>query len=197
VNDTDNQWTNEEENFLIGSSVVFAAQVTVEQYGEVIELPLQGVIVNDTEHQTDDFGLSSWPALTNNTIYTFVIEQPVGFFPAWVTSVEGDFSWNGTHYIIQHNVTVTDNLQIVFTQVANEPYVSEATGNIDSLTRYYSSETRNITITMTGASTVLIETRERFTPSYYDVVGADEWFWCGLDYTFEVQSADSVTVVWR
>lgn len=81
-----------------------------DEYGGVA-----GVNINGTNTTGSD-GFYLWEGLANNTVYSFVVEQPSGYYPAWVTNVEGSFSWNGTHYFISHNTTEaqTDYIQIYF-----------------------------------------------------------------------------------
>jgi len=160
--------------------------------------PLANITINGT-YLSDSGGYHEFTNLTYNQIYLFIVELPVDYYPRWVVNFDGSFEWNGTHFLVYHNITEAYEgyLQFSYTPIANDPYISEASGTITTVSTSYSSSSRNMYLTMTSASTALIETRERFTPSYYDVVGADQWFWIGLDYTFEVEGTSAVTVEWR
>jgi len=159
---------------------------------------LPSVTINGS-YLTNTNGLYEFTNLTYNEIYVFIAELPNGYYPRWVENVDGGFEWNGTHFVITHNVTEGHEgyLKFVFTLDPNAPHIPEATGYLTTVSVFYSSTTRRMYLTMTGATTALIDTHERFTPRYYDVSGATDWFWIGLVYTFEVEGTSAVTVEWR
>jgi len=159
---------------------------------------LSGILVNGT-YPTDTSGHYEFANLTYNQEYLFIIDLPTGYQPRWVKNFNGSFSWNGTHFLVYHTVTEshTGYIGVIYTSGSNDPYISEATGQILTVFTSYSSSSRIMFLNMTAASVALIQTRERFTPSYYDVSGATDWFWIGLDYTFEVEGTSEITVEWR
>jgi len=158
---------------------------------------IEGVLINGTA-ETDAMGFYTWANLTLNQEYTFIVEAPTSSRPRWVVGADS-FSWNGSHYTFTYNITESahDILVRFYFGAESDVHLISATGRLTGVVPTYSSQFRNITIYMSETSTVLIDTQVRYTPSYYDVVFADEWFWHGLDYTFEVQSATNVTAVWR
>ena len=97
------------------------------------ESTLPDVTINGT-HVTDSYGYYEWENLTYNTIYTFIVEKPVGFYPLWVLNVEGSFSWNTTHYILSHNTTEAQEepIGIYFNSQANQPYINTTDAKLTS-----------------------------------------------------------------
>lgn len=169
-----------------GTSAVFSVY---------FDLGIQGVKINGS-YTTNEQGYYEWTNLTKNQIYVFEVEKPSSYYPGWCLNVTESFSWNGTHYILSHNLTSVQTYVDIYFPSVNEPYISEATGKLLSVSSSY-TRTRNVIFTTSGEATVTIYTEERFTPDYYAVTGYTDWFWNGLTNEFEVTADGTVTVAWR
>jgi len=104
-------------------------------------VPLADIKINGTE-LTDADGLYKWSNLNYNNVYIFVVEMPDGYYPAWLLNVEGSFSWNGTHYILSHNVTEvqTGYIEIYFF-ILSKPYVRQTKSGVDLSSASVSEDT--------------------------------------------------------
>jgi len=108
----------------VGTSVLFGASAG--------GYPLENVLINGT-YPTDTNGYYDWANLTYNTLYTFIIDPPVGYYPLWMLDIEGNFSWNGSCFIVHHNVTQDEvNLKAYFTSETNRPYINATDAKITS-----------------------------------------------------------------
>ena len=143
--------------------------------------PLEGVRINGTR-LTDASGCYEWANLAYNRLYTFAIEKPAGYYPAWVLNVEGSFSWNGTHYILCHNVTETQTspIEICFSST-EEVYLKSSTHKLTCVSLNFSSENPrtimrfNITADIGATSRLEIYTADEGHPRPYKIERATDW----------------------
>ena len=142
---------------------------------------LEGVRINGTR-STNASGCYEWANLAYNKVYTFVIEKPAGYYPAWVLNVEGSYSWNGTHYILRHNVTEKQSgpIEICFSPT-EEVYIKSSTHKLTSV--FYNDSSKNphtfmrfnITADIGVTSRLEIYTADEGHPRPYKIEGATDW----------------------
>ena len=144
------------------------------------EEPLPNVKINGT-HLTDEAGHYEWANLAYNRVYTFIVEKPAGYYLAWVLNVEGSYNWNGTHYILRHNVTETqtDPIEIYFSPT-DEVYIKSATHMLTSA--FYNSSSIlktfmnfKITAEIGVTSQIEIYTADKGHPRPFKIEGATDW----------------------
>ena len=153
---------------------------------------LEGVRINGTQ-LTDASGYYEWAGLAYNKVYTFVIEKPAGHYPAWVLNVEGSYTWNGTHYILRHNVTETQTgpIEIYFSST-EEVYIKSSTHKLTSV--LYNSSSQNphtfmrfkIAADIGATSRLEIYTADKGHPRPYKIEGATDW---SYDWESEILTA--------
>ena len=172
-----------------GTPEIFQTSIFFSTEGE--QSPLSGVKINGTE--TDASGYYEWTNLTYNTIYTFVVEKPTGYYPLWVLNVEGSFYWNGTYYILSHNVTeqYEGYLEIYFSSQANEPYINATDTKLTSasLTDYLLDFTA---YNGSGTSTTDIYTSGNGNATY--VYNSQSWSYDGGTDIVQVVASHSSSV---
>jgi len=108
----------------MGNPIIFKTSLTFLSSQEEPSEAIPNVLINGTS-PTDETGTYVWYDLALNHIYCFVVEKPVGYYPAWCLNVEGSFSWNTTHYLLWHNVTEdqTGYININFF-ASSQPYIN-------------------------------------------------------------------------
>jgi len=130
------------DNVRIGGGTPKIIQVVEDEEGEEEDggesgattfiTPLPNIMINGS-YLTDSSGYYEFTNLTYNQVYTFVVEAPASYYPAWCLNVEGSYSWNGTHYILNHNVTEeqTGYIQIYFFSTS-QPYINYTDAKLTS-----------------------------------------------------------------
>jgi len=154
---------------------------------------LEGVRINGTR-STNASGRYEWANLAYNKVHTFVIEKPAGCYPAWVLNVEGSYSWNGTHYILRHNVTEKQNgpIEICFSPT-EEVYIKSSTHKLTSVC--YNSSYKNphafmrfnIAADIGATSQLEIYTADEGHPRPHKIEGATDW---------SIDSESNILTVW-
>jgi len=131
-----------------GNPIIFEATVHfltgVEDEPAVFD-PLQYVTINGTR-ATDASGYYQWDNLTFNTEYLFVVGNATGYYPAWCVNVDGSYYWNGSDYLLTHNVTEDQSgyVQISFFE-SSQPYINYTDATLTSASMdisilYYTSD---------------------------------------------------------
>jgi len=157
--------------------------------------PIEGVTINGT-YTTDSSGFYEWKNLTYG-INIFVVEPPLTYYPAWCVNVEGSFSWNGTHYILSHNITEkqTEYLELYFYST-QDAYVVNASSKLTSL----SISDSEINIVTSGACTLNVNVTYRLEPTSISFDGVpqtkgDTWNYSGQILTVTTSGTD-ILVFW-
>lgn len=157
--------------------------------------PLQYVTINGTR-ATDLDGLYKWTNLTYNEVYTFVVGNATGYYPAWVLNVEGSFSWNGTDYLLSHNVTEgqTGYLQIYFLSTS-QPYINYTNAKLTSAS--YSNNTMYVTANHTDSREIDIYSTARPTFLLGKNYSASDYASNILNITYTFSASKTFTLSWE
>ena len=169
----------DDERMSKGASTVFRTSLYTSELGE--QALLENVKINGTR-LTNALGCYEWENLAYNTVHTFVIEKPASYYAAWVLNVEGSYDWNGTHYILRHNVTKTQTgpIEIYFSS-NEEAYIKSSTHKLASVSSYSSSQnphsfmSLNISADIGDSSRIEIYTADEGHPRPFKIEGATDW----------------------
>ena len=145
------------------------------------EGPLPNVKINGTR-LTDASGYCEWAGLAYNKVHTFVVEKPAGHYPAWVLNVEGSYTWNGTHYILRHNVTETQSGPIeIYFSPTEEVYIKSSTHKLTWAYLNSSSQNPHTSMRFKIAADIGVTSRleiyaaDEGHPRPYKIEGATDW----------------------
>jgi len=177
--------------------------------------PIQNVQINGS-YATDESGYYECVNLTYNSVYCFVVETPINYYPAWVLNVEGSFSylssgtytWGliGGHYLLYHNVTEsqTGYLGITF-YLSSQTYIQSSNGTI--ISSFYFSDTYyshseyiySLSINSTSGSNTV--TKFYSTKGKPDIIfGTSNWIWNSVTKQITINivhsSSKTIQIVW-
>ena len=188
-----------------GIPLIIQTSVYFSTVGE--QVPLEDVKINGTRF-TNSSGLYEWSNLDCDRVYTFAVEKPAGYYPAWVLNVEGSYSWNGTHYILRHNVTETQTGPIeIYFSPTNEVHIKSSTHKLTSV--FYISSSKNphtsmrfnITADIGATSRLEIYTADEGHPRPFKIEGATDWSYDHVDEILTVwilhTSKEASEIEWR
>jgi len=90
--------------------------------------PVDGAKVNGTDVGADGEFIQQDVVLEET--YTFVVEPPASYYPAWIIYVSETFYWNGTHFILSHKISHVTEYLLIYFHYSSLPYVNQTNGDI-------------------------------------------------------------------
>jgi len=151
------------------------------------QAPLSGVKINGSE--TDVSGYYVRENLTYNVVYPFLVEPPSGYYPAWCLNVDGNFSWDGTQYVLSHNVTNQMGYIELHFQETSDFYIKQSNAKLTHVS--FNSYQAWITGNDAGTKTIVVNVGDRGKP---DLISGASWVYDAPLLTLTVVFGSSKTV---